>query len=127
MKYEVICPYCNKPAVYCNNSEVYGRQCGKSYMCYFCRDCNAYVGTHNNTYAPLGTMANRELRQMRINTHRAIDGYWKSGLCTRDKIYKLLHQIFEKPVHVGSSDMDMCRQIIKATQEKLPYLIGRMK
>ncbi len=119
----MICQYCGNEARWCENKEVYGNNLGKSYMCYYCKDCEAYVGCHNNTKVPLGTLANKELRQWRIKTHRTIDGYWKSRICTRRKVYELLKLIFQKEVHVGSSDIEMCKEIIKATNEKIPKML----
>ena len=57
----MICPYCQKEAPWISNEEVYGKRYGKSYMCYYCKDCDAYVGCHDNTKRALGTMANQEL------------------------------------------------------------------
>lgn len=119
----MICPYCKNEAKYCENKEIYGRNFGKSYMCYFCRPCNAYVGTHQNSTIPLGTMANKELRGWRIRTHRAIDAYWKARLCSRGRMYALLRDIFGKVVHVGESDIEMCQKIIKATENKIPEML----
>ena len=50
----MICPYCNKEAKWCENKVIYGKNYGKSYMCYYCKDCDAYVGCHNNTKFPNG-------------------------------------------------------------------------
>lgn len=94
-------------------------------MCYYCKDCEAYVGCHNNTREPLGTMANKELRYWRIKTHEKIDGYWKANICTRSRIYKILKQIFKGEIHVGSSDINMCKAIIKATDEKIPHMLKK--
>ena len=121
----MICQYCGKEAIWCENKEIYGKNFGKSYMCYYCKDCDAYVGCHNNTKKPLGTLANKELRQWRIKTHQKIDGYWKANICTRARIYKLLEQIFKKEVHVGSSDIEMCQAIIKATSDTIPNLLKK--
>ena len=67
------CPYCNNPAEWVSNAEVYGRPYGKSWMMYLCRPCDARVGCHQNSQTPLGTMANKELRGWRIKAHDAID------------------------------------------------------
>lgn len=119
------CPYCGNEAKYCENKEIYGRNFGKSFMCYFCRLCDAYVGTHNNSKRPLGTMANKQLRVWRQITHREIDAYWKAGLCSRGRMYELLKIIFGKVIHVGESDIEMCRKIIKATENEIPRLLKR--
>lgn len=109
---KVICPYCNKEAVWCENKAIYGRNYGKSYMCYYCADCNAYVGCHNNTRMPLGTMANKELREWRRKAHAVIDPLWKFGKYRRGAVYAKLAKHFGREVHVGESDIETCKQII---------------
>lgn len=119
------CPYCGKEAIWCENKEIYGKNFGRSFMCYYCKPCNAYVGCHNNSRKPLGTMANKELRQWRMQTHRAIDRFWTSNICTRDKFYKILAKVFGKEIHIGESDIEMCQKIIKATGDEIPALLNK--
>lgn len=107
------CPYCNKEAKYGPNEEYYGRRFGRSYMCYYCKDCDAYVGTHNNTTRALGTMANHELRKKRMAVHALIDPLWKEGGYSRGKVYQMLSDALGREVHVGESDIQMCEEIIK--------------
>jgi len=113
------CPYCNQEAKWCENKEVYGKNYGKSYMCYWCKPCNAYVGCHNNTRKALGTMANKELRKWRIKVHAKIDPIWRTGSdktnknYRRKKLYRKLHDIFGFEVHVGKSDIEMCQKILQ--------------
>jgi len=111
----MICPYCGKKAKWCENKEVYGRNYGKSFMCYYCKDCDAYVGCHNNTERPLGTMANKELREWRIKAHKAIDGLWKSGIYKRKEVYQDLNKAIGNgtTVHIGASNIEICKRIIE--------------
>ncbi len=109
----MICPYCKRPAKWCENKEVYGKNYGRSYMIYWCRRCDARVGTHNNTRTPLGTMANKELREWRIKAHEAIDPLWKNGKHKRSTVYGMLNNIFKKRVHIGEADIAMCKKIIE--------------
>ena len=108
----MICPYCNKEARWCDNTEKYGKRYGRSYMCYWCKDCDAYVGCHNNTKEPLGTMANKELRQWRMKVHAKIDPLWKSGKFTRKEVYKKISEIIGKRYHTGGSDIEQCKQVL---------------
>lgn len=108
----MICPYCKKPAPWVPNEEVYGRRYGNSYMCYYCKPCDAYVGCHNNTQRALGTMANKELRTARKNAHEVIDPIWKTGAMSRGKLYSELAKALGHKVHVGESDLDTCKKII---------------
>lgn len=109
----MICPYCNNEAKYWPNSIVYGKNYGKSFMCYYCKDCDAYVWTHNNTKEPLGTMANKELRKLRMICHWRIDPLWKSWKMKRAQVYQMLYNHFWFTVHVWESDIDMCKKIIE--------------
>lgn len=112
-KHTLICPYCGKQVPWISNEEVYGKRYGNSYMCYFCKDCDAYVGCHNNTPKPLGTMANKELREWRQKAHEHIDPLWQSGKFSRHQVYHYLRMIFGKVIHVGESDIDMCKKILE--------------
>jgi len=47
-------------------------------MAYYCKEDDAYVGTHKNSRKSLGTMANKELRERRKKAHRVLDPLWKS-------------------------------------------------
>jgi len=110
----MICPYCNKEAKFCENKEVYGKNYGKSYMCYWCAPCNAYVGTHNNSEIPLGTMANKLLRKWRMNAHKYFDRTWKQGIFkNRSHAYSNLSKHFGRQIHIGESDIETCKQIIE--------------
>lgn len=108
----MICPSCKKEAPWVENKARYGRNFGKSYMCYFCKDCDTYVGCHNNTRTPLGTMADKYTMKLRRNAHAVFDKLWKSGKMSRGEAYKKLSDIFGKEIHIGASDAEMCKKII---------------
>lgn len=114
----MICPYCHKEARWCENKERYGKNYGASYMCYWCKDCDAYVGCHKNSRKPLGTMANKELREWRIKAHGAVDWLWKSGKMPRWKLYMDMAKRYGRDVHIGESDIEMCKTIIKDYSHK---------
>lgn len=113
----IICPYCGGKATWGSNARIYGRPYGKSYMCYLCPKCDAYVGCSQNSTRPLGTLANKALRKLRIQTHHTIDALWKSGKITRRRLYVRLQEIFGYEVHVGSADEELCREIIRRVGE----------
>lgn len=112
----MICPFCLNPAKWVENKEVYGRNYGKSIMMWLCKPCDAYVGCHNNTKKPLGTMANKETRKWRKKAHATFDPLWKSGKTTREKAYKFLKIQFGREVHIGESDIETCKRIIALTK-----------
>lgn len=111
----MICSYCNQPAKFVNNSEIYnGKQYGKSYMMWYCKPCNAYVGVHhNNPNAPLGTMANKELREWRKKAHALFDPLWKSGKMSRKQAYLWLKEKTGRWIHMGESDIETCKEVIE--------------
>lgn len=113
-----MCPCCGKQAQWVDNSQIYGRRYGKSYMAYLCRDCDAYVGCHNNTRDPLGTMANKELRNARCAAHAVLDQLWKSREMTRGDVYRWLAKTFGYDVHIGGSDLQQCQAIINAVHNR---------
>lgn len=106
------CPFCNNNAEWVENKEIYGTNYGKSYMCYLCRSCDAYVGCHQNTKKPLGTMANKELREWRKKAHANIDPQWKDFGRSRGSVYAELKELFGKEVHIGESDIETCKKIV---------------
>ena len=110
------CPYCQKEAKWIPNEQVYGLRFGKSYMCWYCFEDDAYVGCHENSKRPLGTMANKELRKWRMEAHKVIDPLWKSKKFSRAKVYKTLKDVFGYEVHVGESDIETCKEIINSIQ-----------
>ena len=108
----MICPYCQKEAPWVENKAIYGRNYGKSFMCYYCKPCDAYVGCHQNSKTPLGTMANKELRAWRIRAHDHIDPLWKTGRMKRKEVYAFLKEKLGVQVHVAESDLEMCKRIL---------------
>lgn len=105
-------------------------------MCYYCESCGAYVGCHNNSKNPLGTMANRETREWRMKAHKSFDPIWKKGNhrdieygLTRKDRKALKNQSFRRksayerlridlesefPIHIGASDIEQCKKIIES-------------
>lgn len=110
----VICPYCESEAEFISNEVVYGKPFGDSWMIYLCRNCEAYVGTHfNDPRKPLGTLAKRDLRRMRIKAHEHIDHLWRSGRYRRSTVYQALNYVFGREIHIGESDIETCRKILQ--------------
>lgn len=112
LKYTVVCPECEKEAPWVENKEKYGRNYGDSYMCYYCKECKTYVGCHNNTRQPLGTMATVELQEWRKKVHAYIDPMWRSGKVSRSKLYYRISKILGCSYHTGEADIDMCKKVL---------------
>lgn len=86
---KVMCDYCGKQAHFVDSSVVYGRSYG---MIYYCPDCKAWVGVHKGTDAPLGRLADAQLRKAKIAAHAAFDVIWRRRRTTRKKAYKWLSE-----------------------------------
>lgn len=111
------CQYCDNPAEWVENKEIYGKNYGKSYMAWLCRLCEAHVGCHNNTKRPKGQLANKELREARIQVHNFIDPLWKERGMNRKKMYKQLSDAMGYEVHVGETKtVDECMELLKTAK-----------
>lgn len=62
------CPYCNGYNDFVDSSVVYQESHG---MIYYCKDCQAWVGTHPNSDQALGFVAKKALRDLRIEATNA--------------------------------------------------------
>lgn len=105
-----VCPYCNRRAKLEDSAIVYQRSYGPIWHC---APCAAFVGVHRNSpvYAPLGTLANAELRALRRRTHAAFDPIWQSGTMRRGEAYGWLADRMGLAVaHVGEFDLEQCRR-----------------
>ena len=75
-KYNLKCPYCGAPAICRPASSVYGANTidrgSYLYVCSRWPACDSYVSAHKKDRKPMGTMANRSLRQKRILAHQAL-------------------------------------------------------
>ena len=109
----MICQYCNNPAKWVPNEQIYGIRFGKSYMAWWCENCDAYVGCHKNTKKPLGTLGNSETRDARRKAHFEFDRLWKNRKYPRRKAYDSLSRAFGKQMHIGESDSETCKKIIE--------------
>ena len=60
------------------------------YVCSGYPECNAYVSANQKNNRPLGTMADGELRNLRIQAHRALREIWTQGYMTKNSTYHWL-------------------------------------
>jgi hypothetical protein len=115
----VQCPYCGNPARLEDSAIIYSRSYG---MIWDCRPCDAYVGTHKGSkdHAPLGRLADRELREWKKRAHAAFDPLWKSGRITRPEAYKHLQELMgmtADQAHIGKFDVAECMALVEALIE----------
>ena len=123
-KKSIRCPYCGGTAVLRDASYVYGGESGHKhlYVCQHYPECNAYVGVHEGTLIPLGTLADRELRNKRIRAHQTFDRIWKNGILTKKNAYRWMQDIFcltEQQAHIGCFSGYMCDRLIEESRRVL--------
>lgn len=122
-----ICPYCGKEPIFVNSVEIYGE--GHDYgNMYWCKPCDAFVGTHHGKIKPLGRLANKELREWKKKAHASFDPLWKMGkinevwpkyipnTSNRKKAYKWLAKqlgVSEEFCHIGMFSVRYCKRTIE--------------
>jgi hypothetical protein len=92
------------------------------YVCERYPKCDAYVRTHAGTKVPMGTLADGNLRALRIEAHRSFDQLHTSGIMSRDDAYRWLSAILQSPqsqAHIGNLGEYYCRQVIEESQKIL--------
>ena len=123
-----LCPYCMASAQIVGGDFIYPYRIDlHDKKFWICVPCDAYVGTHANSKekdTPLGTLANAELRYLRIQTHDIFDPIWReivraegmSRTKARKGLYKWLALamcIERKDCHVALFNEDQCRQAMR--------------
>lgn len=84
------CNLCDGKVVYVSNAKIYGRQYGSGY-CYYCTNCDAYVGTHKpRPKEAMGVLANKQMRYWKMKCHGLFDPLWKSKRKKRGQLYSKL-------------------------------------
>lgn len=112
---DVPCPYCHGVAEFVHGDEIYEHRPDlHNKMFYICKPCDAYVGCHATSDAPLGRLADAELRKAKVAAHNAFDHLWKTGGMKRGDAYGLLARelgIPKKECHIGMFDVAMCNRV----------------
>lgn len=107
------CPYCQGAVELTSHAEVYnGREYSDWPYIYLCRPCDAYVGVHPKTDIPLGTLANRELREARKQEKPNFEKLWHTPEM-RTRAYEWLAGEMGLTVgecHWGMFTVEQCRR-----------------
>lgn len=125
MKRQTIrCPYCGSPAILKDASYVYGHHSsgGKVYVCSHYPACDSYVGVHQGTSLPKGSLANSTLRKKRIQAHQIFDQLWRKGIFSRAEAYRWIGDKFclqTRQAHIGNFSDYMCDQLIQEASKVL--------
>ena len=120
----VICPHCGAPAVIRPASEIYGdpTRTDELYVCANYPRCKAYVRMHPGTRVPMGTLANGDLRNLRIRAHRKFDEIWQSGIMDRNNAYRWMAESLGIPMsdaHIGMFGEYRCKELIEKCEKVL--------
>ena len=123
-KQTIRCPYCGSPAILKDASYVYGHHSsgGKVYVCSHYPACDSYVGVHQGTSLPKGSLANPTLRKKRIQTHQIFDQLWRKGIFSREEDYRWIGDKFclqTRQAHIGNFSDYMCDQLIQEASKVL--------
>lgn len=120
----VRCPYCRQDAVLVTGEVMYPHRPDLHQKKFWrCEPCAAWVGCHDGTTNPLGRLADAELRAAKSAAHAAFDPLWtRPGGMRRKDAYKWLADQLQMPpsrCHIGWFDLEKCRAVVAAVQERL--------
>jgi len=107
------CHYCNSKVEFTTNDEIYGRLYGVWPYVYKCTYCDAYVGVHQNTEVPLGTLADKPTREARKQVKPLFNELWQDGSMKRTEAYGWLAKrmgISASQCHFGMFNVDDCNK-----------------
>lgn len=126
MKRKVIkCPYCGAQAFLHPSSAVYGinARSGESlYVCSRYPACDSYVGAHRKSLLPMGSLANGDLRNKRIQAHKVFDRLWQNGIMEKWQAYQWMQAKFglsSEQAHIAKFSEYMCDQLIRICEQAL--------
>jgi hypothetical protein len=105
---------------------LFGFKTAKIWLC----ECGAYVGSHKKTGRPMGTLANKNLRALRVQAHISFDSVWKqktktdnvSNRFARSLGYAWLSNELDIPLrkcHIGMFGETLCIKTIKLCRDYL--------
>lgn len=121
----IFCVECNKMVVprMVSGNVVYPKSPWLSYKRFWqCVHCKNFVGCHENSNVnklrPLGVIANKELKKVRIQIHQAIDPMWREGKIKRTEIYAFLSRELGYNYHTGElRSVDEAERVFKLVEE----------
>ena len=123
-KQNLKCQYCGRAAVLKPAAFIYGDKAIEDHV-YVCSNypaCDSYVGVHCGTFTPKGTLANGDLRNLRIRTHKLFALFWTNNIMTKKQAYRWIQYKFglnEKQAHIGSFSEYMCGQLMDECRKTL--------
>lgn len=127
----VNCDYCNSKTSVVKGTVLYGpnhRLSNKKF--YYCEPCQAWVGMHEGSKKPFGSLANVRLRKKRLEAHKVFDIFWihaKNPQEERKTAYAWLASKMNIPIdkcHIGMFNEEECKIAIRycLIRKKSAYL-----
>lgn len=122
------CPYCGAAVSLRTDASIYGNGDGWLWVCNNYPGCDAYVRCEPGTCRPLGILADKKLRRLRMQTHRMLDRIFLDGYMSRDDVYAWLRECvydtvtgYHLPGHIAMMSDRQCLQTISAAKELYDY------
>lgn len=118
------CDYCLNEIGTVDGSVIYPHRKDLWNLIYwYCKPCGAYVGCHKNSKdnAPLGRLANKELRFWKMKTHDYFDPLWRKGNKNRKEAYQWLAEklgINLNQCHIGYFTVEICKQTVEILKKE---------
>lgn len=119
------CPYCGAQAFLRPSSAVYGTNARPGEYLYVCSKypaCDSYVGTHRKSLFPMGSLANGNLRNKRIQAHKVFDRLWQNGIMEKWQTYQWMQAKFglnREQAHIAKFSEYSCDQLISECEQAL--------
>ena len=85
-----VCKYCGSKPELKTSLQVYGRKISDYNFYWVCPLCDAMVGCKPGTFTPMGDLADKETRALRIQAHKAFDPLWRKRYMQRNQAYDWL-------------------------------------
>ena len=107
-----VCPFCKDKVTYKRDKLL-------NYV-YICTNCHASIGVYKNTKNPYGTLADKELKNLRKEARKSIDTIWQKGYLERNTAYKKLQKTLQIPdLYISILNKETCKCIISESQKLL--------
>ncbi len=115
---KIRCPYCRSMALL-RPAKLVRRGASPEDEVYVCArfpTCDAYVAAHRDSRLPMGTLANKALRQKRREAHLALNRLWEYGYMSKKEAYRWLQLqlgLPETEAHIAHFSEYRCEQVIR--------------
>lgn len=94
-----------------------------------CDTCKNYVGCHHKTKdrtRPLGCIPTKELKKARMEIHKMIDPWWKSGKVDRRWLYNEMSLDLGYEYHTANiRDIEEARRVYRSAKDILSQVINK--